>query len=231
MKTLGEMSAGMAHELNQPLNAIRMGSEFLEMMVERGTIEQDHLTQVVREISVQVDRASEIINTLREFCRKGDLHRERLDLNKSIRSVLRLVDRQLVLQNIDVRLDLDESIRPILAQNNRFQQVMFNLLLNARDAIVKKQESDPDGERRISIRTYGGNGQVAVAVADTGTGIPDADRDKIFEPFYTTKQTGQGMGLGLSISYGIVKDFGGQIVVLASGGEGTTFELSFPAST
>jgi histidine kinase len=201
------------------------------MMVQRGTIEHDHLLQVVREISIQVDRSAEIINTLREFSRKGDLHKEKLDINTSIRGVLRLVDRQLALQNIDVRLDLDESIRPILAQNNRFQQVLFNLLLNARDAIIMKEESGPgDGGRHISIRTYGENGQVAVAVSDTGMGIPAPDRDKIFEPFFTTKQTGQGMGLGLSISYGIVKDFGGQIVILASNGEGTTFELSFPAA-
>ncbi|MFP4071638.1 MAG: ATP-binding protein [Desulfovibrionales bacterium] len=227
MKTLGEMSAGIAHELNQPLNAIKMGSDFLGMMTQEGsTIPRESLHQVVNEISTQVDRATEIINTLRAFGKKADFIKEHLDLNRSIKGVLRIIGQQLKLQNVDVTLDLQEQLPPILAHDNRLQQVLFNLMTNAMDAISSKEY----GERNITIRSYASNGQVFVDVKDTGIGIPKEALDKIFEPFFTTKATGQGMGLGLSITYGIVKDYHGKIDIRSQEGEGTTFTLSFPAS-
>lgn len=230
MKTLGEMSAGIAHELNQPLNAIKMGSDFLTMMSEEDRdLPRESLHQVTSEISAQVDRATEIINTLRAFGRKAHFIKEQLDVNRSIRGVLNIMGQQLKLSNVDVDLDLAQELPPILAHDNRLQQVLFNLVSNARDAILERGDPPPGGGR-IVIRTLAQNGQVRVDVSDNGVGIDDEDRQKIFEPFFTTKELGQGMGLGLSISYGIVKDYNGDIRIRSKKGEGTTFTLSFPAA-
>jgi signal transduction histidine kinase len=128
-------------------------------------------------------------------------------------------------------LDLDETIPPILAQKNRLEQVIFNLVTNARDAISQKMESKahPDSAR-IMIRTAHGNGLVTLSISDTGIGIPHSILERVFEPFFTTKEVGKGVGLGLSITYGIVKDFGGEINVDSEAGKGATFQITFPCS-
>jgi histidine kinase len=232
MAILGEMSAGMAHELNQPLNAIKMGNEFLKMMAEEGRkIPEQDLLQVVDEVSTQVDRAAEIINRLREFGRKADFTKERVYINRPIRNVIAIVGQQLGLQNIKIKLNLDETIAPIWAHNNRLEQVFFNLVTNARDAINEKEETGSEsGARIISIRSFREGGFVAVTVSDTGIGIPESVKDKIFEPFFTTKEAGHGLGLGLSITYGIVKDYDGEISVQTEEGKGTVFKLTFPSA-
>jgi PAS domain S-box-containing protein len=225
MKTLGEMSAGIAHELNQPLNAIKMGSDFLNMLLGQGkAIPPEHMNLVVSEISNQVDRATEIINTLRAFGRKADFVKEKLDLNKSIRGVLRIIGQQLKLQNVVVTLQLKENLPFIYAHDNRIQQIMFNLMTNAVDAINSRE----GGERMITVRSGSTNSHVTVDVQDSGIGIPKESLDKIFEPFFTTKDAGQGMGLGLSITYGIIKDYGGSINIESEVGQGTTISLTFP---
>jgi PAS domain S-box-containing protein len=231
MKSLGEMSAGIAHELNQPLNAIKMGSDFLAMMSEnKQAIPPAHLHQVVGEISTQVDRAAEIINTLRSFGRKADLVMERVCINTPIRAVFLLVGRQFELDNIRMELQLCDEIAPIMAHDNRLQQVFFNLMANARDAINEKKERQNGPEAgRIVIRTYQKENRVVAEVEDDGIGISDEVRDKIFEPFFSTKERSNDMGLGLAITYGIVKDFGGDIQFTSQALVGTTFRLSFAA--
>lgn len=228
MATLGQMAAGIAHELNQPLNAIRLGNEYLSMMVEKGKkIPDENLTQVAREVSEQVGRASTIIKRLREFGRKTDFAKEHVNLNTTIKNVLGIIGKQLSIDNITVALDLAEELPPILAHNNRMEQVIFNLIANARDALHHKKT----GERTIGINTFKENGFVVLTVTDTGTGIPDDLKEKIFDPFFTTKEVGRGMGLGLSIIYGIVKDYGGNIDVDSEEGKGATFKASFPAAS
>jgi PAS domain S-box-containing protein len=232
MKSLGEMSAGIAHELNQPLNAIKMGSDFLALMVEQEReIPEAHLHQVVREMGVQVERAAEIINTLRSFGRKADLVMERIDLNKPIQAVYSLVRRQFELDNIQIELELGEALTPVLAHDNRLQQVFFNLVTNARDAINEKRERDAaGGAGHIVVRTWQEAATLWAAVEDNGIGIADAVRDKIFEPFFSTKESSHDMGLGLAITYGIVKDYGGEIQIDSTPGQGTRFRLSFAAA-
>ncbi len=230
MKTLGEMSAGIAHEVNQPLNAIKLGSEYLSMIIERGeSPSPEKLLKVSKELSVQVDRASEIITTLREFGRKADLTKDKFDISKPLQGVLRILNQQLKLESIEVELAITEGLPRILGHRNRLEQVLFNLVSNARDAINMREENDGDSApRRISISTLMRNGRPTITLSDTGIGIPESKLDKIFEPFYTTKEIGKGMGLGLAISYGIVKDYHGDITVTSSVGTGTTFTLSFP---
>ncbi|WFS63283.1 ATP-binding protein [Pseudodesulfovibrio thermohalotolerans] len=230
MKSLGEMSAGMAHEINQPLNAIKVGSEFLSMMQEEDLeIPKEHFKEVVNEISTQVDRAAEIIDTLRSFGRKSDLMEESVNLNQPVRAVLSMVRRQFELDNIRFELELSEGLSPVQAHSNRLQQVIFNLVTNARDAIndISNAES---GDRRIIIRTGNEDQRVYAEVEDTGGGIDETDQQRIFEPFFTTKEAGQGMGLGLAITYGIIKDYGGEIRINSTKGQGTVFRMEFPAA-
>jgi len=229
MTTLGEMSAGIAHELNQPLNAIKMGSDYLEMMIAAARpVERRELGDIVREISRQVDRSAAIIKRLRDFGREADFTKHRVNLNEPVRGVLEILGRQLSLQNIQVRLDLDESIPPVSAHRNRLEQVVFNLITNARDALNQRTESGFEGERILRIDTRRDQDRAVLIVSDNGIGIPESLRERIFEAFFTTKQMGEGLGLGLSISYGIVKDYGGRIEIESREGRGTTFKLSFP---
>jgi len=232
MTMLGEMSAGVAHELNQPLNAIKMGNEYLKMMVEEGKVipEQD-LLEVASQVSEQVDRASEIINRLREFGHKPDFAKEKVDVNKPIRMVHGMVKQQLGLQNIILETYLEENLPYIWGHNNNVEQVILNLVTNGRDAIQEKEEAGLDtGDNVITIRSFVENERVAISVSDTGMGIPEAHKKRIFEPFFTTKEVGKGMGLGLSITYGIVNDYGGEIEVYSEEGAGTTFKLTFPCT-
>jgi PAS domain S-box-containing protein len=232
MTSLGEMSAGIAHELNQPLNAIRLGNEFLKKMIDEDKkIPEDELYFVVNEVTGQVDRAAAIINRLREFGRKAEFTKEEVAINKPIEGVFAIIGKQLRLQNIRVELDLDEALPSILGHKNRLEQVIFNLVTNARDAILQKRDrgGGPD-HGLIKIRSSAQGGRVLVTISDNGMGIPDHARDKIFEPFFTTKEAGKGMGLGLSIVYGIVRDYEGDIHVESTEGEGTTFRLTFPVA-
>ena len=230
MNTLGQMSAGIAHELNQPLNVIKMGSEYLQMVMEKTYQNlEPELVEVARKISAQVDRASEIIKLMREFGRKPDFKKEYVNINTVINSVLVIIGQQLKLHDIEIILDLDESIPPILAQTNRLEQVFFNLLANASDAIRQKRETTGETlPERIHIATFGEHDHVVVTVSDSGIGIPEEIKEKIFEPFFTTKEVGKGMGLGLSILYGIVKEYDGEIEIKSVSGEGTSFTLTFP---
>jgi PAS domain S-box-containing protein len=232
MTTLGEMSAGIAHEINQPLNAIKMGSEFLEFMAGTGKqIPTAALTDVVREISGQVDRAVAIIRRLRDFGRKSDFTKNRVQINACVQSVMEIIGRQLALQNIQVEMALDGGISPIMAHSNRLEQVIFNLLTNARDAINQRQEGgDQAIDHRIIITSGQQDGRVRLTVSDTGVGIPASVKKRIFEAFFTTKQMGEGMGLGLSITNEIVEDYGGAIRISDGLEGGTAFILTFPAA-
>jgi len=230
MNTLGQMSAGIAHELNQPLNVIKMGSEYLQMAMEKShhSLEPE-LVDVAIKISTQVDRASEIIKLMREFGRKPDFKKELVNINAVIKAVLVIIGQQLKLHDIEIVLDLNESIPPILAQTNRLEQVFFNLLANAKDAIqLKREAAGKTFSEQINISTYSQDDHVVVTVSDTGIGIPEEIKDKIFEPFFTTKEVGKGMGLGLSILYGIVKEYGGEIDIESLPGKETTFRHIFP---
>lgn len=228
MPTLGPMTPGIAHELNQPLNAIKVGSAFLKMMVKKGDkIEPRHLSRVTNEISRQVDRASEMVRHLSEAGRKTGLQKENIVINQSIRSALAIVGNQLKLDSIRLDLDLDENLPLIYASHNRMVQVTFNLLSNASDAINLKGHEGPE-DRIIAISTFERNARVIYKVSDSGAGIPDHLKDRIFEPFFTTKEVGRGRGLGLTISRQIVKDVEGDIKAESVKGSGTTITITFP---
>jgi len=231
MATLGEMATGVAHELNQPLSVIKTASGFLRRKAEnKEPIQEDILRTMAEEIDNHVDRASKIIGHMREFGRKSDVAKEKVQVNDVLRRAVDFFNQQLKLREIEVVEDLDEDLAPILADPNRLEQVFVNLLINARDAIEKKGEEGAQKEKakRITLKTKAEDAMVTIEVTDTGTGIPEAILDRIFEPFFTTKKVGKGTGLGLSISYSIVHDYDGTIKVESKEGEGATFIIRFP---
>jgi len=232
MATLGEMSAGVAHELNQPLSVIKTGTNFFMDKIKKGErIEENALKTIAQEMDAQVDRATKIINHLREFGRKTDITKVEVQLNECVKGAFTMLGRQLELHQIKVVLDLNEQLPPIMADMNRLEQVFINMIINARDAIEERVKRLGGDEQILTIRTSLKDGSVVAEVSDTGIGIPDDVKGRIFEPFFTTKEVGKGTGLGLPISYGIVRDFDGTIEVESKFGKGTTFRLRFPVKT
>ena len=231
MATLGEMATGVAHELNQPLSVIKTASSFLRRKAhDKERIQEDILKTMAEEIDNHVDRASKIIGHMREFGRKSDVAKEKVQVNHVLRRAVDFFKQQLKLREIEVVEDFHEDLPPVLADPNRLEQVFVNLLINARDAIEKKEDQGNRKEeaKRITLKTKAEEGMVAIEVTDTGAGIPEAILDRIFEPFFTTKKVGKGTGLGLSISYGIVHDYDGTIKVESKEGEGATFIIRIP---
>jgi len=167
---------------------------------------------------------------MRQFGRQSDVSLEKVQVNKLLERAMEILGQQLKVRGIEVVWDLAPDLPPILADSDRLEQVFINLLINARDAIDEKRQSQ-NGERRdkkITLKTSRDGDVITVEITDTGLGIPAAMRERIFEPFFTTKKVGQGTGLGLSISYGIIKDCKGSIRARSRAGEGASFIIKFP---
>jgi signal transduction histidine kinase len=163
---------------------------------------------------------------LREFGRKSDSDTDYypVDINQPIKDVFTILGQQLRLRKIDVQVALDDGPLMVLADKNRLEQVFLNLVSNARDAMVARASE----EKILTIKTFRDGNKVVATVSDTGIGIPLAIQEKVFQPFFTTKEIGKGTGLGLSISYNLVKGFNGEIDVESTEGKGTTFRIQFP---
>jgi PAS domain S-box-containing protein len=232
MTTLGVMAAGMAHEINQPLNVIQVCADFFLKMLKKGQpIEDEDLKIMASDIVASVDRAAGVIKHVRDFARQSEVVRSRININDPIKDVFKVLGNQLKVHQIEVELDLAPDIPNIMAEHNRLEQVFINLVTNAIDAMDEKS-SRPDfrgTEKRLTIKSFAENGHIVVNVSDTGIGMSKEIQSKIFEPFFTTKKIGKGTGLGISISYGIVKDYDGTIEIESEVGKGSTFKLRFAA--
>jgi histidine kinase len=231
MATLGEMATGIAHELNQPLSVIKTASSFcIKKIDDLQKIDPEILSTLLIKIDNNTDRASRIINHMRQFARKSDLALGRVQVNDILIKAFEIFSQQLKLRGIEVVWDIEEDLPLIKAEAGRLEQVFINLLINARDAIDDRwgAEVPVECDKTITIRTRSSKKRVIVEICDTGVGIPEAISHKIFEPFFTTKEVGKGTGLGLSISYGIVKDCLGNIEANPNPDGGTCFALTFP---
>ncbi len=232
LATLGTMAAGMAHEINQPLNVIQICADLMLKMIKKGMqIPDDELVNIANDIIDNVARASAVIRHVRDFSRQSERDMKKLSLNDPISDVFKVLGHQLKNHSINLDLQLNPNIPDIRAEHNRLEQVFINLVTNAIDAMDEKSSTtDEPVEKTLTITTEFTQGQVVAKVSDTGTGMTPEIRRKIFEPFFTTKETGKGTGLGTSISFGIIKDYGGTIDIQTEYGQGTTFIISFPAT-
>jgi signal transduction histidine kinase len=230
MPNLGGLPVGLAHELIQPLTAIKMGSDILLGGISRKKkLDEKQVFEILNTISNQTDRASEIVNRLRTFGETPSFKRERMNVNESIMDAVSIIRYQLSLDNIEINLELDEALPPVVGHKNRLGQVVYNLLTNAHEAINEaKKPAWSTGRHLIQIRSFQQDNRVVFTVSDTGIGISAIHLGRIFEPFFTTKAIGQGKGLGLSISNQIVREFGGRIVVESKPNTGTTVKVAFP---
>jgi histidine kinase len=233
MATLGEMATGIAHELNQPLTVIKTASRFfMKKINKKEKIEDEILFTLSEEIDSYVDRATKIINHMRQFGRKSDTTLEKVQVNTVLEKAFEILGQQLKVRGIEIFWDLEQDLPMILANPDRLEQVFINLLINARDAINETWQSTQSRKeaKKISLKTRSDGKEITVEISDSGPGIEDAIFERIFEPFFTTKKLGQGTGLGLSISYGIIQECKGSIQAVSGKGKGARFIMKFPST-
>jgi histidine kinase len=217
--------------LNQPLSVIKTASNFfMRKLKKKEPIRDEILMTMAEEIDSHVERATRIINHMRQFGRKSDPNLEPILLNEVLERAFEIFSQQLKVRGIAVEWQTDPDLPRVMGNPGRLEQVIINLLINARDAIEEcsDQTGDDATPRQITLVTSSDAKTVTLSVCDTGIGVPDPIRGKIFEPFFTTKKVGKGTGLGLSISYGILKECGGNIHVTDNPGGGSCFNLRFP---
>ncbi len=222
LASIGRLAAGVGHEINNPLAIINQKVGLVEDLLEL-TSDFEHKDTVKKSLGVvnqSVDRCKAITHRLLGFARRTEVMDESLDLNGVIREVIEFLDNSIVYSRIKLDLQLGENLPPVVSDRVQLQQIFLNILNNAIDAIGK------DGV--ISIITHIIAGDVRVVIQDNGPGIEPDVLPHIFEPFYTTKETGKGTGLGLSITYGLIKKLGGDITVRSHIGQGTAFTITIP---
>lgn len=221
LAALGTLSAGLAHELNNPIGIISSRIELMLMEAESRELPAE-VRADLEVLHRHAQRVARIAQGLLSFSRHSPAERGPVDLNRVVEETLLLVEKQMSKEGIRVGARLDRALPPLLGDANALQQVVLNLLTNAREAMAA------GGQIRVETGPAPGRpGWVRLTVADTGRGISAEELPKIFDPFYTTKA--EGTGLGLSVSYGIVKDHHGTVDVRSEPGKGTTFVLTFPA--
>ena len=225
LATLGELTTGVAHELNNPLNNIGLFVGNAVDLIELAVTEKGQIVGELRHAMQQVSKATEIISHLRTFGRAAPVSREPISLRQVVERALSLMREQLRLRDIDVTVELGPEEPVVLGNAIQLEQVFINLLTNARDAVAES------ARKAIRISGSTGSGAAEVALTDTGHGIPPGLERRIFDPFFTTKEVGKGTGLGLSITYGIIKEHGGTISVVSPPGEGATFLINLPLAS
>ncbi len=220
LSSIGLLAAGVAHEVNTPLTGVSSYTQMLLGMIP----ETDPKHALLQKMQRQTDRASNIVGNLLNFSRTGNAEEfGEIQINKLLNDTLQLLEPQLRKSSIEIVKEYSEDLPMISGSGGKLQQVFTNLILNARDAMFENGT--------IRLRTFAGNDYgVVIEVIDNGQGIPTANLKKVFDPFFTTKGVGNGTGLGLAVSYGIVQEHNGAIEAFSAEGEGTTFRLIFPAA-
>ncbi len=248
LATLGEMAAGIAHELNQPLNVIRMAADSSLILMEQGKTDPSFERRQFERISINAVRMSNIIGHMGAFSRREDAvdDLELIDPLESVTAAVSMVREQYALDDVDIDIELPDRSCRVHGNPIRLEQVILNLLANARDALVLDKVEPESGRSfravqsgriHVSVRYethdagdhVSSQSDIVIRIDDNGGGIPAEDLDRVFDPFFTTKRTGQGTGLGLAIGYHIVDSLGGRIVA-SNGPEGARFEVWLPVA-
>jgi PAS domain S-box-containing protein len=223
--SLGEMATGIAHEINQPLNTISMTLDNMLMEISRNKKQQtDYLKTKIDKIFDNIGRISKIIDHIRAFSRNSDDYIPvTFDINESIRNALSMISLQIKHQGIDLITDLADNLPLVYGNTFKFEQVILNMVINAKDALEKKE-----CDKKIRIRTFKTHSYIYTEISDNGIGIKQEDIENVMLPFYTTKEAGKGTGMGLAISYGIIKEMKGEINIQSEEGKGTIVRISLP---
>jgi C4-dicarboxylate-specific signal transduction histidine kinase len=222
---IGEMSASIAHELNQPLAGILSNAAAGQRFIEQGDVDLGEIRELLGDIIADGRRASDVMRGIREMVKKGQVARRPVDLNEVVMEAVRMVSPDAVLRSCQVETSLDASLRTIEGDPVQLQQVLLNLIINAFDAM----RETPVSRRKVVIATQSnGDATVWTSVRDYGAGISEEMRDRLFDPFFTTKS--EGLGMGLAIVRSIVESHGGTITIENADGGGARFGFVLPAN-
>ena len=229
LASIGQLAAGIAHELNNPLTGVLTFTSLMRKKMPDGSQDAEDLDLVIRETR----RCASIIRRLLDFAREKPPEKSEVDLNALIQETVRFVERSAALQHVEITTQLDRGLPLLNVDADLIKQVLMNILVNAQQAITGRGTvlvaSRLHPARRLPALGEQPVPAVEVAITDTGCGIAPENLQRIFDPFFTSKEVGKGTGLGLSVSYGIVKAHGGEIEVESTVGEGTTFRVFLPA--
>jgi len=213
---MGRLTSQVAHELNNPIYGIMNTLELLKT-----EIPSDSKRRRILDLSLsETQRLSEMLRSMLSFSKPQEEVRRKININRLIEDILLFLEKQLRESNVKIKTKLNQNISHITASPNQIRQVILNIAANAKEAMPKGGT--------LTVETLSKNNQIVIKIRDTGVGIPGEIRDKIFDAFFTTKQKIKGVGLGLSVCYGIIKDHGGDIRVKSKTGEGTTFSIILP---
>jgi two-component system NtrC family sensor kinase len=216
LAAMGRLTSQIAHELNNPLYGIMNTLELLKT-----EISPESKRRKILELSLsETQRLAEMLRNMLSFSKPEEEKRRPIKMNELIEGILLVMEKQMRESNIKVETFFDDEIPEVMASTNQMRQVMLNMLKNAKEAMPKGGT--------LTVKTSKEVNKVLIHIQDTGVGIPEEIRDKIFEAFFTTKQKVKGVGLGLSVCYGIIKDHGGEIKVESEEGKGTTFKIRLP---
>ncbi len=234
LASLGELATGMAHEITQPLNAVSFALENLRTRIVAGTVDERYFREKMDVITADIERVRRVIDHVRLFARSTpEDHKVEFSVSKCVENTLGLIGVQLATNGVDVHLNLEDSLPALYGNPYQYEQVLLNLLANARDAIEERMLMDSETDNPdplpglVEIRSGIEGDQIVLEIRDNGSGIPDEMRNKVFDPFFSTKKPGKGTGLGLSISYGIIASMGGEISLVAIPG-GAIARVSVP---
>ncbi|MCO7594528.1 MULTISPECIES: PAS domain-containing sensor histidine kinase [Pseudomonas] len=223
MATLGELTTGLLHEINQPLNVMRMATVNALKRLDNGAVEPAYLQDKLRRIEAQVERTARLVDHMRVFGRRSEVERQRFSAWAAVEGAVALLDEGLRGKGVTLRIEPPQQQPLVLGHQDQLEQVLINLMVNARDALLEQRRDAPWICMRQSLQP----GELCLWVEDNGGGIDPQLQARIFEPFFTTKPAGVGTGLGLSVSHGIVEGMGGSLSV-ANGAEGACFRISLP---
>lgn len=221
MASLGEMAAGIAHEINNPVAIMVEEAGWIQDLLEDEPNDEDEIRRALEQIRIQGNRCKDITQKLLSFSRKTDPERSALDVNNQVQQTVELVASKARFANVHIQARLAPWPPYVQASPTEMQQVLLNLINNSLDAL------EPDGGH-LTISTSAEKDMVVIEVRDDGPGIPEAVLPKIFDPFFTTKPVGRGTGLGLAVCYGLIKNMGGDIEVSSAVGQGTAFRIKLP---
>ena len=220
---MGELAAAIAHELRQPLSALKTNAEAAIDLLGLGVLDVGELRDILGDMIADINHAAEVISKMRALLAKGQSTKQPLNLNKLLDEVVPLIRERAIMRGVSIQIDTNPSLPEVSADRIQLQQVLMNLMINALDAM----KDTPLGERKLTIWTgMASPNEVQISVSDTGTGLPAGKSEVIFQSFYSTKP--DGMGMGLAICRSIVQAHGGRIWAVNNRGQGATFHITLP---